>query len=104
MKIVFLSTRDARIARTTDSGQLEFSRLLIASSTVIIASGWSFCRSLTPAARDPTLAHQPLSCLPYGTLTEITQAIPSHNPSPFDTAHLHLQRIQPLAPTLTAST
>src|SRR5260370_15440967 len=102
MKIVFLSTRDARIARTTDSGQLEFSRLLIASSTVIIASGWSFCRSLTPAARDPTLAHQPMSCLPYGTLTEITQGIRSKSVSPVEIAELHLKRIETLEPKLNA--
>src|SRR5260370_40474375 len=36
MKISFLSARDAQTSRTTDSGQLEFSRLPIASSTVIM--------------------------------------------------------------------
>src|SRR6266436_6128451 len=80
--------------------RLEFSRLLIASSTVIIASRWSFCRSLTPAARDPTLAHQPMSCFPYGTLTEITQEIRSKSVSPVEIVELHLKRIEALQPKL----
>src|SRR5258705_9650103 len=82
--------------------RLEFSRLLIASSTVIIASRWSFCRSLTPAARDPTLAHQPMSCFPYGTLTEITQEIRSKRVSPVEIVELHLKRIETLQPKLKA--
>src|SRR6266404_8228390 len=80
--------------------RLEFSRLLIASSTVIIASRWSFCRSLTPAARDPTLADQPMSCFPYGTLTEITQEIRSKSVSPVEIVELHLKRIEALQPKL----
>src|SRR6267378_280537 len=80
--------------------RLEFSRLPCASSTVIIASGWSFCRSLTSAARDPTLAHQPMSCFPYGTLTEITQEIRSKSVSPVEIVELHLKRIEALQPKL----
>src|SRR5258708_5804114 len=80
--------------------RLEFSRLLIASSTVIIASRLSFGRILTPAARDPTLAHQPMSCFPYGTLTEITQEIRSKSVSPVEIVELHLKRIEALQPKL----
>src|SRR5467141_959170 len=80
--------------------RLEFSRLPCASSTVIIASRWSFCRSLTPAARDSTLAHQPMSCFPYGTLTEITQEIRSKSVSPVEIVELHLKRIEALQPKL----
>src|SRR6266478_738288 len=80
--------------------RLEFSRLPCASSTVIIASGRSFCRRLTSAARDPTLAHQPMSCFPYGTLTEITQEIRSKSVSPVEIVELHLKRIEALQPKL----
>src|SRR5713226_9374245 len=103
MKIFFLSTRDARISRTTDSGQLEFSRLLIASSTVImpiVVRAFPGC--LTCAAHTLTLAHQPMSCFPYGTLAEICGEIRSKNVSPVELVGLHLKRIETLQPKLNA--
>src|SRR5713226_7232225 len=103
MKIFFLSTRDARISRTTDSGQLEFSRLLIASSTVImpiVVRAFPGC--LTCAAHTLTLAHQPMSCFPYGTLAEICGEIRSKNVSPVELLELHLKRIETLQPKLNA--
>src|SRR5229473_7017617 len=103
MKIFFLSTRDARISRTTDSGQLEFSRLLIASSTVImpiVVRAFPGC--LTCAAHTLTLAHQPMSCFPYGTLAKICGEIRSKNVSPFELLELHLKRIETLQPKLNA--
>src|SRR5713101_9851686 len=103
MKIFFLSTRDARISRTTDSGQLEFSRLLIASSTVImpiVVRAFPGC--LTCAAHTLTLAHQPMSCFPYGTLAEIGGEIRSKNVSPVELVELYLKRIETLQPKLNA--
>src|SRR5260370_8043771 len=103
MKIFFLSTRDGQISRTTDSGPLEFSRLLIASSTVnmpIVVRGFPGC--LTCAAHTLTLAHQPMSCFPYGTLAEICGETRSKNVAPVEIVELLLKRIETLQPKLNA--
>src|SRR6266481_6175548 len=81
--------------------QLEFSRLPCAPSTVIMRIMGAF-RLLTCAAGTLTLALRPMSCFPYGTLTEITEGIRSRNVSPVELVELHLKRIETLQPKLHA--
>src|SRR6266581_3692883 len=69
---------------------------------LLCASRRSLYRCLTRAASNLTLAHQPMSCFPYGTLAEITQEIRSKSVSPVEIVELHLKRIETLQPKLNA--
>ena len=82
--------------------QLEFSRLPYAPSTVIMRIMGAFLERLTCAAGTLTLALRPMSCFPYGTLTEIAEEIRSRNVSPVELVELHLKRIETLQPKLNA--
>ena len=83
--------------------QLEFSWLAFPSSTVIRPAELPvFPQRLTRTASTLTLAHRPMSFLPYGALTEIAQEIRSKSISPVEIVELHLKRIEALQPKLNA--
>src|SRR2546422_705040 len=69
---------------------------------LLCASRRSLYRCLTRAASNLTLAHQPMSCFPYGTLAEITQEIRSKSVSPVEIVELQWKRIETLQPKLNA--
>src|SRR2546425_3166268 len=69
---------------------------------LLCASRRSLYGCLTRAASNLTLAHQPMSCFPYGTLAEITQEIRSKSVSPVEIVELQWKRIETLQPKLNA--
>src|SRR5260370_12297862 len=65
---------------------------------LLCALSCEFRRALTCAAPMFTLADQPMSIFPYGTLAEIDQEIRSKHVSPVQALELHLTPIDTLPP------
>ncbi len=102
MKIFFLSKRNAQTSRTADSGQIEFSRLPIASSTVIMRVGRCFHGGLTCTTGAHNLPLQVMPISPYSTIQQIAEGIRSKEFSPVEIVGAHLERIDSCEPTLNA--
>src|SRR5258708_1900799 len=102
MKIFFPSSRIAQTSRTADSGQIEFSRLPIASSTVIMRVGRCFHGGLTCTTGAHNLPLQVMPIPPYSTIQQIAEGIRSKEFSPVEIVGTHLERIESCEPTLNA--